>query len=114
MRATLLRWLLLPLLLIAPLGAALQYTLMLRLAAEAFDQALADTVIAAANFVRSDDSGAIRFEMSTQTERSIRTDQFDTVYYAVLAPDGGLLAGDVALAAPPLVLAAGGWHFFDT
>jgi two-component system, OmpR family, sensor histidine kinase TctE len=114
LRATLLRWLLLPLLVIAPLGAALQYVLTLKPASEAFDQALGDTVIAVANFVRADDDGRVLFEMSAQTERSLRTDQFDTVYYAVFAADGALVAGDTTLSKPPLALPAGAWRFFDS
>jgi len=112
LRRSLLLWLLGPLLLIAPAAAALQYLLTLQPALHAFDRSLGDTVISIANFVRTGPAG-VTFEMSAQTERSIRTDQTDAIFYAVLGPQGELLAGDEPVAEPPLQLAAQEWHFYD-
>jgi two-component system, OmpR family, sensor histidine kinase TctE len=112
LRRSLLLWLLLPLLLIAPAAAALQYVLTLKPALRAFDRSLADTVISIANFVRAGPDG-VAFEMSAQTERSLRTAQTDAVFYAVLGPKGELLAGDPPLAEPALALATNDWQFYD-
>lgn len=112
LRRSLLLWLLWPLLLIAPAAAGLQYLLTLRPALQAFDQSLGTTVIAIANFVRTGPDG-VQFEMSAQTERSLRTDQTDAIFYAVTGPQGTLLAGDPPLAEPPLNLAPQEWRFYD-
>lgn len=112
LRRSLLRWLLVPLLLIAPAAATLQYRLTLEPALRAFDRSLGDTVISIADFVRAGPDG-VQFEMSAQTERSIRTDQVDAIFYAVLGPQGELLAGDPPVAEPPLALAAHEWRFYD-
>jgi signal transduction histidine kinase len=92
-KRTLFAWLLLPLAIIVPAGAALQYWFSARPAIAAFDHALGDTALALANLVRVDD-GAVAFTLTAETERSLRTDQTDVIYYAVIAPDGQLLAGD--------------------
>ncbi len=112
LRGTLLLWLLLPLLLIAPVAAAIQYGLILRPALKAFDRSLGDAVVSIANFVRPGPAG-VAFEMSAQTERSIRTAQDDAVYYVVLNPAGDVLAGDPPLAEPRLRLATDEWQFYD-
>ncbi len=112
LRRSLLLWLLWPLLLIAPAAALLQYQLTLRPALRAFDHSLGTTVIAIANFVRMGPQG-VQFEMSAQTERSIRTDQTDAVFYAVTGPQGELLAGDPPLTEPSMALAALEWRFYD-
>ncbi len=105
-------WLLWPLLLIAPAAAGLQYLLTLRPALRAFDHSLGTTVISIGNFVRTGPQG-LQFEMSAQTERSIRTDLTDAIFYAVTGPRGELLAGDPPLAEPSVVLAAQEWRFYD-
>lgn len=112
LRRTLLLWLLLPLLLIAPAVAALQYGFTLLPALRAFDRVLGDSVLSIANFVRVGEQG-VQFEMSAQTERSIRTAQADAIFYVVLGPRGELLAGDPPLAEPPQTLAPDQWHFYD-
>jgi two-component system, OmpR family, sensor histidine kinase TctE len=100
------------LLVIAPAAAGLQYLLMLKPALRAFDHSLGATVISIGNFVRASPQG-VQFEMSAQTERSIRTDQTDAIFYVVTGPQGELLAGDLPLADPPLSLTAQEWHFYD-
>jgi two-component system sensor histidine kinase TctE len=92
-KRTLFAWLLLPLVLIVPAGAALQYWFSARPAIGAFDHALGDTALALANLVRVDE-GRVVFELTDETERSLRTDQTDVIYYAVVDPSGRLLAGD--------------------
>lgn len=112
LRRSLLLWLLCPLLLVMPATAVLQYQLTLAPALKAFDRALGDTVISIANFVQAGPEG-VHFDMNAQTERSIRTDQTDAISYAVLGPQGELLAGDPPVAEPPLTLAAHEWRFYD-
>ena len=92
-KRTLFAWLLLPLVLIVPAGAALQYWFSARPAIAAFDHALGDTALALANLVRVDE-GRVAFALTDETERSLRTDQTDVIYYAVVDPSGRLLAGD--------------------
>ena len=112
LKRTLLLWLLLPLLAIVPAAAALQYWLVLQPTREAFDQALANSTASVASFVRLD-GDAVAFDMNPQAERSLRTDQFDSIYYAVLAPDGQQVAGDPPLREPRVVLAADAVAFFE-
>jgi len=92
-KRTLFAWLLLPLVVIVPAGAALQYWFSARPAIAAFDHALGDTALALANLVRVDE-GRVAFTLTDETERSLRTDQTDVIYYAVVDPSGRLLAGD--------------------
>lgn len=112
LRRSLLLWLLWPILFIVPSAAGLQYLLTLNPALRAFDHSLGATVISIANFVRADPQG-LQFEMSAQTERSIRTDQTDAIFYVVTGPQGELLAGDPPLAEPLFNLAAQEWRFYD-
>jgi len=112
LRHTLLSWLLLPLLAIVPAAAGLQYALMLKPTHEAFDQALFNAAASVASYVRGPglDDGAtanapVGFDMTAQAERALRTDQFDSIYYAVLGPDGKRIAGDPPLQSPALTLA---------
>ena len=113
LKRTLLLWMLLPMLAIVPAAAALQYWLVLQPTREAFDQALANAAVSVASFVRLDGE-TVAFDMNPQAERSLRTDQFDSIYYAVLAPDGNQVAGDPPLREPRLSLAADALAFFDT
>ncbi len=119
LRRTLLAWLLLPLLVIAPAAVTLQYALVLQPAQAAFDQALGNTALSVAAFV-NESGGQVRFDMNPQVERTIRTDQQDSVYYVVLGPAGQRLAGDPPLASHPTlaqsapVLGADELAYFDT
>jgi two-component system, OmpR family, sensor histidine kinase TctE len=113
LRRSLLLWLLWPLLFIAPATVALQYMLTLKPALRAFDHSLGATVISISNFLLSSPQG-LQFEMTAQTERSIRTDQTDAIFYVVTGPHGELLAGDPTLAQPPFDLVAQEWRFFDS
>lgn len=112
LRRTLLWRLLLPLTLIVPAAVALQMRVVLGPTLEAFDQALADAVISVSTFVR-DENGQTRFDMHPQAERALRTDQFESVYYAVLDAQGQLMAGDPPLAEPARTLSVDVWHFSD-
>lgn len=112
LRRTLLLWLLWPLLLITPAAVALQYAFTLKPALRALDRSLGDSAVSIANFVHAGPDG-VRFEMSAQTERSIRSAQAEAVFYVVLGAQGELLAGDPPLADGPLSLAADESRFYD-
>ena len=92
-------WLLVPLVVLVPLAAALQYWLTLQPALQVLDHALSDEAVALANLVRVESNGGVSYDISEQTERSLRTDRLDTILFAVIAPDRRLLAGDAVLAA---------------
>ncbi|HYS12000.1 MAG TPA: sensor histidine kinase N-terminal domain-containing protein [Burkholderiaceae bacterium] len=111
-KRTLFAWLLLPLLVIVPAGAAVQYWFSARPAIAAFDHALGDTALALANLVRIDD-GRVVFELTAETERSLRTDQTDVIYYALVDPMGRLLAGDHELLSINTAEAAGELAYLD-
>lgn len=111
-KRTLFAWLLLPLLIIVPAGAALQYWFSARPAIAAFDHALGDTALALANLVRAE-NGRLVFELTAETERSLRTDQTDVIYYALVDPGGHLFAGDRELMSIGTSQAAGELAYFD-
>lgn len=91
-------WLLVPLLLLVPLAAAVQYWLTLRPALDSLDHGLGDAALALSNLLREGADGSVVFDLTPQTESSLRTDRHDAIFYAVLGPDGRRLAGDEALA----------------
>ena len=64
-------WLLVPLVALVPAAAALQYWLTLQPALQVLDHALSDEAVALANLVRVDPSGAVIYDISEQTERSL-------------------------------------------
>lgn len=120
LKSLLAAWLLLPLLLLVPVAAGLQYWLTLRPALDSLDQALGDAALSIGNLVRIDADGRVAFDMSAQTERTLRTDRYDAIFYAVLGPDGRRVAGDAALASTTLAATAAarggerGWAFADS
>ncbi|HVJ60829.1 MAG TPA: sensor histidine kinase N-terminal domain-containing protein [Burkholderiaceae bacterium] len=91
-------WLLVPLVALVPIAASLQYWLTLQPALRVLDQALGDEAIALANLLRVEPDGKVVYDISEQTERSLRTDRLDTILFAVIAPDRRMLAGDAVLA----------------
>lgn len=97
LRVRLARALLIPLLIVLPLATYLQYVLVLQPAVTAFDHELGDIALALGNLIRPDADGRPRLDINPQTERALRNDQRDRTFYAVLAPDHTLLAGDASL-----------------
>ena len=91
-------WLLVPLVVLVPVAATLQYWVTLQPALQVLDHALSDEAVALANLVRVDPNGTVIYDISEQTERSLRTDRLDTILFAVIGPDRRLLAGDAVLA----------------
>lgn len=81
------------------LGAVGAYFLSLEPASDAYDQALADVGIALGERIRNSGDG-VAFDLPGVAEQILRTDKYDTIFYAVRAPDGSTLAGDPGL--PPV------------
>ncbi len=111
-------WLLVPLLLLVPLAAALQYWITLRPALDSLDHGLGDAALALSNLLREEADGSVVFDLTPQTERSLRTDRYDAIFYAVLGPDGVRVAGDEILARMDVARTASGdgspWQFLTT
>jgi len=108
----LLLWLVLPLLVTAPSGGLVLYTLVHDATAKWLDQGLGDTVQAIGNYIRTHD-GEVIFEVSQQTDRALRFDRLDRIYYVVLAPGGQVVAGDAQLADYRFTLRPGEWRVQD-
>jgi two-component system sensor histidine kinase TctE len=85
-----------PLIAVLPLRAFVQYRQTVDQTNEAFDEGLGDTVLALSNLITTRD-GVIHLALTSDTERSLRTDQTDTVYIALLDADRRVLQGDQAL-----------------
>ncbi|MDQ1920650.1 sensor histidine kinase [Massilia pseudoviolaceinigra] len=101
-RLRLLKWLIVPILLINLAGAALTYMLAWIPAQLAFDQSLADAAGALAARLRPG-NGRAEIDLPRQAEQVLRADDADVLYFIVRGADGNALAGDSdfpALAAP--------------
>ena len=83
LKRQLLLWLLVPLLVIMPIAAAIQYELVLIPAKQQMDQQLGDYAIAVARILKVD-GDHVSFEMTPQTERLLRTDQVDMEFFLVI------------------------------
>ena len=92
-RLRLLKWLIVPLLLINLAGASLIYLLAWVPAQQAFDQSLADAAGALAGLLRKD-GAQVAIDLPSQAAQVLRASNADAVYFAVRTPDGRLLAGD--------------------
>lgn len=113
LKQRLLAWLMLPVLLAVPLAGWGLYRLMHETAISWLDQALGDTVLALASLIREHD-GQLGVEVSSATDRALRFDRQDRIYYLVRDPQGRLLLGDAQLATlAPARLARGEWSFGD-
>ena len=112
LKQQLLLWLLVPMLVIAPVAAALQYWLVISPAKQEFDHQLGDLAIAIASFLKVEGSN-FHFNMTGETEHLLRTDQLDTEFFLVLAPNGKVLAGDAALDTPEDKITVGEMRFVD-
>lgn len=96
LKQQLLVWLLVPLLVIMPIAAVVQYRLTLLPAKLEIDHQLGDFAIAIASFIKVKGDN-IRFEMSPETEHLLRTDQVDSEFFLVVTPAGKVIAGDAKL-----------------
>lgn len=103
LRNRLLRHVLLPLALTWLLGSALVVAVAAYFTQQAYDRALLDDAYLVASHVRGNpDMGELELSLSTQEMRTVLFDQTEALFFAVLRPDGSLLAGHTGLHADPL------------
>jgi two-component system sensor histidine kinase TctE len=107
LRGQLLRWVLVPLVLVLLIDVAGGYVVARQVADDIYDGELAEIARELLVHVKQTD-GKLGFDLSDEAERMLLLDQYDTVYFAVRAADGAAIAGDGAL--PRL---AGGAAFPD-
>jgi two-component system sensor histidine kinase TctE len=100
LRAHLLRLLLPPIAALLAVGAVVAYYPSMEPATEAYNQALVDIGIALGSYVRTAERG-YSFDLPPAVEQALRTDRYDTIYYRVVSPEGGNIAGDADLPLPP-------------
>ncbi|MQQ99539.1 sensor histidine kinase [Glaciimonas soli] len=98
-RLNLLKWLIVPLLIINLVGAGVTYWLAWIPAQTAFDQSLADTGWALVPRLH-EHNGEVGIDLSEQAEQVLRVDHLGATYFVVRNHDGKLLAGDADF--PPL------------
>ena len=103
LRNRLLRHVLLPLASTWLLGSALVVAVAAYFTQQAFDRSLLDDAYLVASHVRGNsDLGELELSLSTQEMRTVLFDQSEALFFAVLRPDGSLLAGHAGLHADPL------------
>lgn len=96
-------WMLVPLLLIWPVSIVLIQSVATNIANQPYDQDLAENVNAVARLVRVAGSGKVSVDLPRRGRDVLRSSEQDTLYFQVLGPDGGLVAGDrdIPWAEPP-------------
>ncbi len=111
LKQRLLLWLMLPVLVAVPVAGLVLYRVMHETAISWLDQSLGDTALAVASLIRERD-GQLSVEVSAPTDRALRFDRKDRVYYLVLDPDGKVLYGDAQLLGLEVPRRHGGeWDF---
>ncbi|SHG69332.1 sensor histidine kinase [Massilia sp. CF038] len=93
-RLRLLKWLIVPIILINLAGASMTYLLAWIPAQIAFDQSLADAAVALASRLREGPAGA-SIDLPRQAEQILRANDIDAFYFVVRTGKGQILAGDV-------------------
>ncbi|MES2102558.1 MAG: sensor histidine kinase [Pseudomonadota bacterium] len=92
-RISLLKWLIMPLLIINVVAAVLIYRLAWEPANDAFDQGLTDTAWALVPRLKQLD-GKILIDLPPQAEQVLRVGHFDPIYFVVRNAKGQTIAGD--------------------
>lgn len=98
--ARMLRRVLLPLALTWLVGTGIALAVASYFTEQAFDRAILDDAYSVAANVQAGERG-IELLLSPREVTSVLFDQSETVFFAVLRPDGSLLAGHAGLQAPP-------------
>ena len=112
LRGRLLLFLLPPLVLIMIASAIAQYYLSVRPADRVFDISLSDSAFAISKELRVE-GDRVRFALSEDTARLLRSDSRDEIYYVVRGPQGELIAGDYGLVASNGMLATDQPRIYD-
>jgi two-component system, OmpR family, sensor histidine kinase TctE len=92
LRRQLLKWLLVPLLLLLAADTFFSYWMAVRFAQRAYDVALVDIGREVSLHVKRGRDG-VYFDMPEAAQRVLFTDPADTLHFEVAAPDGALIAG---------------------
>lgn len=100
LRTQLLRWLLVPLLLLLSADAAVSYVVAHRVAQDAQDKALLEIAHELALLVRRDESGQLKLDMPDAVRRVLFEDPEDRVSFEIVDAQGRRLGGE-AIEAPP-------------
>ncbi len=101
LRSRITRHVVVPLVLMWALGTAIVLGVANHFAGQAFDRSLLDDAYAVAANVRSGANGPV-LNLSAREMGALLFDQSESVYLAVLRPDGTLVAGHAGLRTPPL------------
>ena len=97
MRSQLLRWLLIPLVILFVIDATGSYYLASRISGRVYDGELMEIARELALHVKREATG-VSFDLESDAERTLLLDEQDRVYYAVHAVDRGRIAGNPELA----------------
>jgi two-component system sensor histidine kinase TctE len=96
-------WRLVPaVLLVVAVSAFAAYTLALRFATEAYDTGLFDSARSLAQQIEPGLNGAPVLNLPQAAQEILVSDPYDRIFYAVVAANGGQVAGNAALPAPPV------------
>lgn len=101
LRRHLLAWLLPPLVIVVTVAAGGAFLLLRDRLNASFDQDLSDIAAALLPHVYRKADGNLGLALSTQTDKVLRSDSTDQVYYAVRTPKGEYIGGDGELVMPP-------------
>lgn len=112
LRSLLLRRLLPAMLLLIAASALTAYTVALRSALRAYDRGLLDTALALAGQLKMNE-GRVALNLPKAANEILLTDKYDRIYFRVLTPEGGHIAGEQALPAPPGARGDDNRAFFD-
>jgi two-component system sensor histidine kinase TctE len=95
-------WRLVPaVLLVVAVSAFAAYTLGLRFATEAYDTGLFDSARSLAQQIEPGLNGAPVLNLPQAAQEILVSDPYDRIFYAVVAANGGQVAGNAAVPAPP-------------
>lgn len=98
-RTQLLAWLVIPILVLLLVGAALTYGLAIRMATDAYDKALLDSVYSIAGCVKKQD-GSLSVDIPPAALAILKDNMKDRVMYQVLDEHHRIVAGDAKLPFP--------------
>lgn len=101
LRRHLLAWLLPPLVIVVTVAAGGAFLLLRDRLNASFDQDLSDIAAALLPHVYRKADGNLGLALSTQTDKVLRSDSTDQVYYSVRTPKGEFIGGDRELVTPP-------------
>lgn len=100
LRATLLWWLIPPVLFVVVVSSFMSYTTALRYASDAYDFALFDSAKSLAEQLRFSSDGQPVLELPKAAEEILHSDPYDRIYYRVLGGRGETIGGHADLAPP--------------